>query len=60
VVNGTTHVEKQEFLKRVVLVGKKFVSVDLPIAFNDPPGDYEISVTEPFTNKTVTKKLTVQ
>jgi len=41
-------------------VGKEPVTIDLPIAFNDPPGDYEISVTELFTNKTVTNKLTVQ
>ena len=52
--------EKGELLKRVVLVGKKATTVDLPIAFNDPPGDYEVSVTELLTNKTVTKKLTIQ
>jgi hypothetical protein len=60
IVNGTDFQEKREFLKRVVLVGKEPVTVDIPIAFNDPPGDYEISVTELFSNKTVTKKLNVQ
>ena len=59
-VDGADHQEKRELLKRVILVGKEPVTVDLPIAFNDSPGDYEISVTELFTNKTVTQKLTVQ
>jgi hypothetical protein len=45
--------------KGAVIMGKKSVTLDIPIAFNDPPGDYEISVTELFTNKTITKKLTV-
>ena len=41
-------------------MGKEPVTVDLPIAFNDPPGDYEIAITELFTNRTVTEKWTVQ
>jgi hypothetical protein len=49
--------EKRDLLKRVILVGQKPVTVDIPIAFNDPPGDYEVDVTELFTNKTTTIKL---
>jgi len=60
VVNGADHQEKRELLKRVIVIGREPVTIDIPIAFNDPSGDYEISVTELFTNKTVTQKLTVQ
>jgi hypothetical protein len=59
-VNGTDHQEKRELLKRVIVIGREPVTIDIPIAFNDPPGDYEISITELFTNKTVTKKLIIQ
>ena len=41
------------------LMEKLMVAIDIPIVFNDPPGDYEISATELFTNQTVTEKMTV-
>jgi len=52
--------EKGEFLKRAVIIGRKPVTVDLPIAFNDPTGNYKIIVTDLFTQKSVIKNLTVQ
>ena len=59
-VNGVVNQEKREFMKRVIVGGKEAATIDLPIAFNDPTGDYEISVKELFTNKTVMKKLVVK
>lgn len=47
--------EKGEFLKRVVIIGRESVTVDVPVAFNDPTGVYELTVTDLFTQKTVTR-----
>lgn len=58
--NGSQNYEERDLLKRVVLVGNDPITIDFPIAFNDPMGDYEISATELFTNKTVTEKWTVR
>lgn len=52
--------EKGEFLKRVVIIGRKPVTVDVPIAFNDPTGTYELAITDLFTQKTVTQTWQVQ
>ena len=43
--------------KRVVIASREPVTVDLPIAFNDPPGDYEIIVTDSLTVEAVFNKL---
>ena len=52
--------EKREFLKRVEILGRKAVTVDVPIAYNDPLGTYELTVTDLFTQKTVSRTWTVQ
>jgi hypothetical protein len=52
--------EKGEFLKRVEILGREPVTVDVPIAYNDPPGIYELTVTNLFTQKTVTRTWLVQ
>jgi hypothetical protein len=59
VVKGTAFHDKQAFLKRVV-VSRDPITIDIPVAFNDPIGVYDISITELFTNKTVIKRLIVQ
>jgi len=52
--------EKGEFLKRVEILGRNPVTVDVPIAYNDPPGTYELTVTDLFTQKTTTQTWRVQ
>jgi beta-galactosidase len=52
--------EKGEFLKRVEILGREPVTVDVPIAYNDPPGTYELTVKDLFTQKTVTRTWRVQ
>jgi hypothetical protein len=52
--------ERGEFLKHVVILGREPVTVDVPIAFNDPTGTYELTVTDLFTQKTLTQTWSVQ
>jgi len=52
--------ERREMMKRVVVVGREPVAVDLPVAFNDPKGEYEISAKELFSQRTVTARLRVE
>jgi len=59
-VNGSQNHEERDLLRQVIIVGSEPATVDLPIAFNDPTGIYEISATELFTNHTVTKKFSVK
>jgi hypothetical protein len=59
-VNISQDQDKRYLLRRVVVAGNDPITIDIPIAFNDPPGNYEIFVTELFTNKTKIKKLIVQ
>jgi hypothetical protein len=42
------------------LVGSKPVSVEIPVAYNDPLGEYRVAFTDLFTNTTYTAKLSVQ
>jgi len=43
-----------------VLAGAKAASLDLPVAFNDPVGEYQVSAIDLFTNRPTTVKLTVR
>jgi hypothetical protein len=43
-----------------VLVGKQAVSFDVPIAYNDPQGEHQISAIDLFTNQPTTAKLVVR
>ncbi len=49
-----------EWLSRNLVVGERPQELDLPIAFNDPRGEVEISATELFTNQATTARLTVK
>jgi len=45
---------------KTLLVGAKPITIDIPVAYNDPVGEYWIICTDLFTNKNITAKLTVQ
>ena len=59
-INGASNDEKPNLLNRVVVAGRAPITVDLPIAHNDPVGEYELLATELYTGKTVTKKVAVR
>jgi hypothetical protein len=59
-VAGGRDNKKLELSKSVVVIGDEPAAVEIPIAFNDPTGDYEFSVTELFSHETITKELTIQ
>jgi hypothetical protein len=52
--------EPAEWLHQMVLVGAKAVDVPLPIAFNDPAGEWSIEAIDLFTEEPVSVPLTVQ
>jgi len=52
--------KRGEFFKRVEILDPKPVTVDVPVAYNDPPLIYELTVTDLFTRKTVTRTWRVQ
>lgn len=45
---GDRHLDWQD---RTVIVGAKPVTVEIPIAFNDPVGDYRVTCTDLFSNE---------
>jgi hypothetical protein len=49
-----------EWYDQTCVVDAEPVTIDLPVAFNDPEGTYEITVTDLVTNKTVTAVLVVE
>jgi len=49
-----------DWLRQVVFVGDKPASVDLPIAHNDPIGDWSIRVIDLYSDFAVTTTLTVR
>ena len=49
-----------EWLDQVILVGKEPKEVTLPIAFNDPPGKWEIRLIDLFTDQAEAVPLTVK
>jgi len=55
-VNG----QKLEWLNQNLLVGKDPVTFAIPIAYNDPVGEYQISATELFSNEPATAILRVR
>lgn len=48
-----------DWLNRNLIVGREPVAFDIPVAFNDPVGEYEISAIDLFTNQPTTVTLTV-
>ena len=49
-----------EWHDRTLLVGAQSVRVEIPVAFNDPAGEYRIVFSDLFTNKSFTAGLSVQ
>lgn len=56
---GKKEAKEPEWVSRVVLAGSKPVTFDVPIAYNDPEGDYKITATELFSNISVSRELRV-
>lgn len=48
-----------DWLDRNIIVGREPVAFDIPVAFNDPVGEYEISAIDLFTNEPTTVTLSV-
>jgi beta-galactosidase len=49
-----------EWVNQIVLVGRDGAEFDLPIAYNDPQGKWEIIATDLFTNAAAVAKLDVR
>ena len=49
-----------DWLDQVLLTDRAGVEVELPIAHNDPPGDWTVRATELFTGRTARVRLTVR
>ncbi len=49
-----------EWYDGVFLAGKSPADVELPVAYNDPPGKYDVTVTDLFTDKGVTRTFTAR
>jgi beta-galactosidase len=45
---------------QVVLAGEDAVTVDVPVAYNDPAGDYRVTATELFSNRDAEARLRVK
>ena len=48
-----------DWVDRVVLADGDGAALDVPVAFNDPPGRWTIAATELYTGRTTTKRFTV-
>ncbi|MBM3472675.1 MAG: hypothetical protein FJX75_05315 [Armatimonadetes bacterium] len=59
-IRAQTAKEPLDWLDQNVLAGKQAASFDVPVAFNDPPGEYQISAIDLFTNQPTTAKLVVR
>jgi hypothetical protein len=51
--------EHLEWLDDVIVTGPEPVEIELPVAFNDPAGEYQIQAIELFTNDGPTATLRV-
>ena len=52
--------EPMEWHDRVLIAGREPVSFDLPIALNDPIGDYDIRAIDVFTNEAIRVAMSVR
>ena len=49
-----------DWLDQNIVVGREPRQIEIPVAYNDPPGEYEIRAVDLFTNESVTARLTVR
>ncbi len=49
-----------DWVDPVVVVDRKGASVDVPVAFNDPPGTWTVNVTDLYTSKTTSAQFNVK
>lgn len=49
-----------EWFNQILIVGAEPMEFDIPIAFNDPVGEYKISVTDLFTDQATSVSIKVQ
>ena len=51
---------RADWVAPVVVIGPKGATVDVPVAFNDPPGRWTIEATELYTGKMTTTRFGVK
>lgn len=59
-IRVTSGKQDLDWHNQILLAGKEPVSFDLPIAYNDPVGAYEISAVDLFTNKATVRRVVVK
>jgi beta-galactosidase len=59
-IRAQTDKQALEWWDQNVLAGREAVSFDLPVALNDPPGEYQVSAIDLFTDQATTVKVVVR
>ena len=49
-----------DWLDQNLVVGREPRQIEIPVAYNDPPGEYDIRAIDLFSNESVTARLTVR